>query len=131
MSAVAATLAGRQLAESLMLDTCTVTAAGTNVTDDMTGEVTNTTTTVYSGKCKVQQAAPVGQRVDAGQVSTILVGLSVHLPIVGSENVGRGHIVTITSAVLDTSLVGRTFEVHDLALKSFATARRLGCQEVT
>lgn len=131
MSATTAVLAGRRRAEALMVDTCTVTRAGSGTTDDLTGEVTSTPTTVYAGRCKVQQAAAMGQRVDAGEASTVLLRLEVHLPVAGSEDVRRGDLVTITASANDPALMGKTFRVHDQAAKSFATARRLGVEEVT
>lgn len=123
----------RRAAEALMADTVTVTRPGAGSTDDLTGEVTGGTTTVYSGKAKIQQSAAgaMGQRVDAGELSTILLRLEVHLPVVGSEGVARGDVVTVTAAANDAALVGRTFIVHDLAFKTFATARRLGVEEAT
>lgn len=124
---------GRAAAEALMVDACTVTTAGTGTTDDLTGEVTGGTTTLYTGKCKVQQSGrgAQGQRTDAGELSSVLLRLEVHLPVVGTESVTRGAIVTVTAAANDTALVGRTFQVHDLSFKSYATARRLGVEEVT
>jgi hypothetical protein len=131
MTAQTAVLRGRQAAEALMLDACTVTADGPVTTDDLTGATSGTPATTYSGKCKVQQSAAMGQRVDVGEGSIVLLRLDVHLPVGGSESVRRGQLVTITAAANDTSLVGRTFRVHDEAYKSFATARRLGVEEVT
>jgi hypothetical protein len=124
---------GRAAAEALMQDACVITAAGTGTTDDLTGEVTGGTTTIYTGKCKVQQSGrgSQGQRTDSGQLSTILLRLEVHVPVAGTEAVTRGAVVTITAAANDSALVGRTFAVHDLSFKSFATARRLGVEEVT
>lgn len=121
----------RRAAEALMVDACTVTTAGSGATDDLTGEVTGGTTTLYAGRCKVQQAAALGQRADVGELSTVLLRLEVHLPIAGTEAVTRGAVVTITAAAHDSALVGRTFQVHDLSFKTFATARRLGVEEVT
>lgn len=131
MSATTAILAGRRAAENLMLDTCTIRAAGPVTTDDLTGTTSSTSAVTYSGKCKIQQATAMGQRVDAGEGSTVLLRLEIHLPVVGSENVARGQVVTVDSSVNDQSLVGRTFRIHDEAYKSFATARRLGVEEVT
>lgn len=122
---------GRTASEQGMVDSCTVTSGGTITTDDLTGATTVTGgSTVYTGKCKIQQGAGA-QRTDAGEVVQVLLGLQVHLPVAGSENVTRGAVVTITAAVNDTALVNRTFRVRELAFKSFATARRLGVEEIT
>lgn len=122
---------GRAAAEALMVDACTITAAGSGVTDDLTGEVIGGTTTIYSGKAKIQQSAALGQRADAGELSSILLRLEVHVPVAGTEAVTRGALVTVTASTNDSALVGRTFQVHDLSYKTFATARRLGLEEVT
>ena len=131
LSAQTALARGRAAAQALMIDAVTVTRPGTGTTDDLTGAVTNTPTTIYTGSAKIQQAAAMGQRVDAGETSTILLRLEVHLPVVGSEQVRRGDLVTVTASVNDATLVGRKFRVHDEQYKSFATARRLGVEEVT
>lgn len=131
MSVEFALAAGRRAAERLMVDACTIMRAGTSTTDDLTGEVTDTPSTVYSGRCKVQQAAAMGQRVDAGEGSALLMRREVHLPIVGSEAVRRGDRITITVAVNDSAAEGRPFIVRDEFTKSYATARRLGVEEVT
>jgi hypothetical protein len=124
---------GRRLAESLMLDTCTIRRPGhADTTDDLTGQITRTATTVYSGKCKVQQSTRgMGHRHDVGEEPVLLLRLELHLPVVGSEGLAEGDQVTITTAVHDTDLAGRVFVVHDLEHKSFATARRLMVTEVT
>lgn len=131
MSAQTALARGRVAAESLMVDACAVTRAGSSTTDDLTGAVTSTPATQYSGKCKVQQSQALGQRVDAGEASTVLLRLEVHLPVTGSQAVRRGDLVTVTSSVNDPDLVGKVFRIHDDHHKSFATARRLGVEEVT
>jgi hypothetical protein len=123
----------RRAAEALMVDAVSVSRRGGGTVDDLTGAVTGGATSIYTGRAKVQQstAGVMGARVDAGELSTILLRLEVHLPVVGSEGVARGDVVTVTAATHDTALVGRTFVVHDLAFKTFATARRLGVEEAT
>lgn len=121
----------RRAAEALMVDAVSVSRGGGGTVDDLTGAVTGGGTSIYTGKAKIQQATAMGQRVDAGEVSTVLLRLEVHLPVVGSEGVARGDVVTVTAAAHDAALVGRTFIVHDLAFKTFATARRLGVEEAT
>lgn len=132
MSAQTALLRGRQAAEALMRDACTVTRPGPSTTDDLTGAVTSSPSTQYSGKCKVQQGAG-GRRMDVGEVTQVMLGLRVDLPVVGSQTVAVGDVVTITAvgSTSDPALLNRTFRVKDLLLKSYSTARRLGCEEVT
>lgn len=131
MSAHSVLARGRAAAEALMTDTCTVTAVTGQTTDPETGVVTTTTTTVYTGKCKIQQATAMGQRVRVGEISEILSRVQVHLPVVGSEAVRQGHLVTVTASATDVALVGRVYRIHDEAAKTYATARRFGVEEET
>jgi hypothetical protein len=124
---------GRLKAEGLMVDTCTIQRRTGQTVDHLTAAVTPTYTLKYSGKAKVQTAGAgaMGRRYDVGQVAEVMVRLELHLPIVGSETIARGDLVTITASVLDAALVGRVMRVHDLSHKSFATARRFLLEEVT
>lgn len=132
MTAASILADGRRLAESLMIDACVIKRRGGGVTDDLTGQTTATTTTLYSGICKVQQSTRgMGHRHDVGEEPVLLLRLELHLPVVGSEGLAEGDQVTITTAVHDTDLAGRVFVVHDLEHKSFGTARRLMVTEVT
>lgn len=122
---------GRAAAERGMVDSVTITRKTGVTTNDLTGAVTPTVDAIYGGKCRVQQATAQGNRTDAGEVSVIVLGLQLQLPIVGSELVARGDVVVVDACANDSSLVGRTFTVRDLHHKSEATARRLTCEEVT
>lgn len=119
----------RAAAELGMADTVTIRRT-TGVTT-VGPTVTPVQTVVYAGKARVQQAAAMGQRTDIGEAELVILRLELQLPVVGSEAVARGDIVTVDSAVNDTALPGRTFEVRDLHHKSEATARRMTCEEVT
>src|SRR5258708_330237 len=116
-----------------MVDACTIQRRTGQTTDDLTAAVTPAYASVYAGKAKVQTAGAgaMGRRYDVGQVAEVMMRLELHLPIVGSESVARGDLVTITASVLDSALVGRVMRVHDLSHKSFATARRFLLEEVT
>jgi len=121
---------GRRAAEALMVDACVVEAVTATTTDDITGQVTEQTTTRYAGRCRVQQPAAMGQRTDVGEVTVTVLRLQLQLPVVGSETVARGDRVRLTASV-DTALLGRRWIVRDLAHKTHATARRLTIEEVT
>ena len=131
MSAVAATLAGRAAAEALMVDTCTITRSGEPTTDPDTGEVDDNPTTVYTGRCKVQQQAVQSRPQTPGEAAVQMVRREVHLPVATSGGIRVGDLITITASVLDPDLVGRKLRVRDEHAKSYATARRLGVEEVT
>jgi hypothetical protein len=130
MSATSAVLAGRRAAERLMRDACTITRAGTPVTNDATGQVTNTPTTVYSGKCRVQQTVPVSKPGNVGQAAVWLQRLELQVPMTAT-GIQSDDLVTITASALDADLVGRTFHVRELGHKSHMTSRRVQLEEVT
>jgi hypothetical protein len=127
----AAVAAGRHAAESLMTDSCTITAVTATVTDDLSGQVVQQTRIRYLGRCRVQAPDVQGLRLDVGEVSRVVLRLQLQVPVAGTELVARGDQVLITVSPGDSALVGRTFVVRDLAHKSHATSRRLSIEEVT
>jgi uncharacterized protein DUF6093 len=128
---LAITLArGRARAEALMVDTCTIRRVTSEVTDPFSGTITPTYTTVYSGKCKIQQSEAGGRTEDAGQMFLIMKLRELHLPVSGTEHIRRDDEVSLAASA-DTDLLGRIFYVRDIAGKTFATARRITIQERT
>jgi len=119
----------RAAAESLMLDACTITRPGEPVTDPDTGEVTNTATEVYSGKCKVQSKDSSTSSPEAGGHSFTVVSRQVHIPA-GSADVLDDDVVTITAATL-SQLVGKVYRADGFTPDSYDTAFRLPVKEVT
>jgi hypothetical protein len=81
MSATSVTLRGRAAAERLMLDTCTIQRTASLTTDPDTGVVTPTYTTVYTGKCKVQQQSPASAPTVVGEASVFVGQLELNLPM--------------------------------------------------
>lgn len=120
---------GRAQAEQRMFDACTIQHPTGVTTDDTTGVVTPTMTTIYTGPCRITMAG-TGSPTDAGEVTVAVLSLQVHLPIAGTGDVVHGDLVTITAARNDPELVGRTLRVISKQLKSEATARRVTCEEV-
>lgn len=133
MSAASALARGRALAQSLMVDACLIERVTGQTTDDLTGVVTPTYATTYTGVCKVQTSGSgaMGDRADVGEVAQVVLRIELQLPVVGSEAVRRGQRATITACVHDAAPVGRTFLIRDEQHKSFATARRLQVEETT
>lgn len=131
MSATSALLRGRVAAERLMLDTCTVKRLSGQVNTPDTGQVVNTYTTVYSGKCKVQQAdrSGVARPQSVGEAEVFMSRLQLHLPI-SATGVTSDDIATITASALDPDLVGKVFHVREPSAKTFLTARRFGIEQV-
>lgn len=125
MSATSITLRGRLAALALMQDTCTVQHLTGTSTDQDTGVITPTYSTVYSGACKVQQSAPAATPTDVGEAAVFVGQLTLHLPVTTTTAlVAPDDLVTVTACVLDASLVGKTFRLRGPAHKSYATARR-------
>ena len=128
MSAFDATMRGREAAESLMFETCIVSRPGEPFTDP-DGIVTTPLIEVYTGKCKVQTAgAQAASPVAGGHVYTV-ENLQLHLPVATSLN--TGDTATITSSLLDPTLVGLTFRLVELARGSQRTAARWNVEMVT
>jgi hypothetical protein len=129
MSRASVLARGRAAAEAGMVDACTVTRAGMPVTD-ANGDVTSTPTTVYTGKCRVQQHQATADEKDIGEDNLLLLRVEVQLPmsVTGLE---VGDVITMTASANDPDLPGRAFRIHDLAHKTEATARRVQCVEVT
>jgi hypothetical protein len=115
-----------------MRDACTIRRRVSETTDPVTGVVTPTRSTVYTGPCKVQQSAlgAASAPAEPGDASVRLVAYAVHLPVATSTGIRDGDEITINSAAYDADLVGKVFTVVGGMHKSYATARRLQVQEI-
>lgn len=135
VDAIRAELPGmRAQAEALMVDSCTITQPGSGapVFDENTGKyVDPAPVTVYTGKCRVQVPNVAENLTDSGERAWTVQDALVMLPVDGSEGALVGHTVTITAASLDAQLVGKRYTVTAAHHKTFATARRLRCKEVS
>lgn len=131
MSALDALARGRAAAEALMVDACTIKRLDTQTTDSETGQVTNTYTEIYSGKCKVQRSGLVSvarpQQVGQAQLYTSTLELHVPMSVTGAN---ADDLVSIDTS-MDPDLVGRDLHLRELAHKTYATARRFGLTEVS
>lgn len=130
MTAEIATLQGRIAAETLMVDACTIRRATGTASSDVTGAVTPTYTTLYAGKCRVQQTVPVSKPAEVGQAAIWLQRLQLQLPM-AVTGIQSDDLVTVTASALDAELASRTFRVRELGHKTHMTARRLQIEEVT
>jgi hypothetical protein len=121
---------GRIAAEAGMVDACVIRRRTGSATDPDTGASTPTYSTLYAGVCKIQNSHAEAGRTDVGEDYLLLLRLEVHLPIavIGLQ---VGDEITVTAAAYDADLPGRVFRIHDLAHKTFATARRVGALEKT
>jgi hypothetical protein len=107
-----------------MLDACTITRPGEPTTDPDTGAVTNTATTVYTGKCKVQSKDSATSNPKAGGATFTVVSRQVHIPA-NAADVQDGDVVTITASLLNAFTVGKQYRVDGFEPDSFDTAFRL------
>jgi hypothetical protein len=122
----------RAHAESMMLDACTVTRTAPGTFNDATGvETVGSTTTVYSGPCRLRMARGGGSPTDAGEAQWTLSGVTVSLPVSTSGDVQTGDVVTLTASALDADAVGLVAQVKGVHWQTFSTARRLECEVVT
>lgn len=119
---------GREVAESLMLDTCTIVRLGELVTDPDTGVTTPSETTLYTGKAKVQGLDPQEMNPEAGGATLTVQRYRVDVPV-GSYRPAVGDVVEIGTARLDPNLIGRRYRVVALLHKSYATAYRMAVEE--
>lgn len=132
MSAASVLARGRAAAEALMVDAdaCVITRVPGRTTNTTTGVVTETTSTLYTGKCRVQQKPAEARREEIGEDRTLLLTMMVQLPA-SVTGLIVGDRITITASAHDPDLVGRVLRVQDLAHKSHLTSRRVGVVEVT
>lgn len=130
MSARRAVIRGRLAIEALMVDACTIQRLASSSTNPDTGVVTPTYSTVYTGKCRVQQTIPVAKPHDIGQAAVWLERLLLQVPA-SVTGLASDDLVTVTASSLDGDLVGRTFRVRELGHKTHVTARRAQIEEVT
>lgn len=129
MSAQSAILAGRVAAERLMIDTCTIVRVTGVTTDPVNGRPAETTTPVYSGRCRIQQRGATGSRTDVADASVVQVTYELQLPMSAAAVLVEDR-VTVTAAALDPQLVGRVWRVAGQAAKTHATSRRVEIREV-
>jgi len=129
MSLDAVLSAGRAAAEALMIDECVIRRQVGEETGPG-GVVTPTYSTVYDGKCRMQQPTGTSREVDAGEASLLMVRFELQLPM-SVVGVQADDEVKMTASVHDLDLVNREFLVRGLAHKTHAVMRRLQVEERT
>ena len=74
----------RAQAESLMVDTCEITAAGEPVWDEGDGIFTpGAATTVYEGKCRLRKPSAAPRDTESGETTWAVDDYVLSLPVVG------------------------------------------------
>ncbi|HEX7160400.1 MAG TPA: DUF6093 family protein [Trebonia sp.] len=131
MSRASVLARGRAAAEAGMVDACIIRRITGQVTDPDTGEVTNTYTTIYEGKCRLQQISRTQARPEqAGEAYLLMLRRELQLPM-SVTGLRTEDEVTMTASAYDPDLPGRVFLIRDLFGKTEATARRIAVEEVT
>lgn len=115
-----------------MVDACVITRV-TSQSVDLTGRVTDVTTTVYSGKCRFQQPGGYGRNAAPSPADAAIMHYRVlQLPVASSAGIRQGDRVVVTTCANDPDLVGRHLVVRDQDDgKTEATVRRVGVDQVT
>lgn len=132
MSRASALARGQVAAQAGMRDACTIRRPdGTGTTDPDTGYPTQNYTTIYTGRCRVQQAVAIARPHEAGEDHVLIVRFDLQLPVAGTAGLKVNDQVTITAAVNDPDLINRVFLILELFHKSEPTARRVGMIERT
>lgn len=135
MSRASVLAMGRRAAAEGMFDACTIERIVSVSTDPDTGQTTDVmgSPPVYSGVCRLKEitAAMAREAHPAPSVQQAMRYRVLQLPVIGSEDIQVGDVVTMTTCVNDPDMVGRRFVVRDQSGSSEQTARRLGVEEVT
>ena len=107
-------------AERMMTSTVTITRLGEPVWDEDAGDYTDTLTTVYAGKCKVQTYEAFESKRDVGAATVVIQRYTIHVPVdAGPFEVG--DVVTVAQRIHPE----RRFRVAGTHEKSLQTAQRL------
>jgi len=119
-----------------MLDSCVITGPGAApVWDDANGRWTPATGGVlYAGKCRVTTLDLQPTDAVAGDAVYAVTRPRVDLPASSPGPFPAGAVVTFTAVgpSSDPALLASVFKVvQETSKKSYATARRLACAEVT
>lgn len=122
MSARAAIMQGRRMAESLMVDRWVVYKLDMDDVDPLTGEAVRAI--VYEGKAKLTSYEGYEQTPEVvGHTSTVQ-RMSLHLPV-GPYRPQVGHVAVCVES-LDPNLIGTQYRMtQDAPFKTFATAYRV------
>lgn len=119
---------GQAAADALMLDACTIRRKSGTVFNETTGQYTDTTSTVYTGPCKLQDRLMRGE-AEAGGREVITLSSVLHLPV--AVTAVQVDDVAEMTASQDPAAVGRKLRVAQVVYKTYATARRLQVEDVT
>lgn len=124
--------AGRLAHQQLMVDSCTITRAGSPTLNRATSVLTpGVATTLYSGPCRLKpQRMPRNE--EAQERLTVVAHYELALPFgaLATDDLNVGDTVTITASG-DTRLVNEEFAVLAVDFSSTATAWRITLEAST
>jgi hypothetical protein len=122
----------RAQAESLMVDTLRVEVLTGSAPDPTTLEMTDTYTTVYEGKGRIQRPGNQPAQTVAGEVEFGVGTVYAQLPI-DATGIKRNARVTVLAigGTTDPDLLGVVATVQANLTKTHPTKRTLVCEEVT
>ena len=122
MSARAAIMQGRRMAERLMVDSWVVYKLDMNDVDPLTGEAVREL--IYEGKAKLTSYEGYEQTPEVVGHTATVQRMSLHLPV-GPYRPQVGHVAVCVES-LDTNLIGTQYRMtQDAPFKTFATAYRV------
>jgi hypothetical protein len=122
----------RTAAEAIMVDSCVITAPGSDpVFDENTGRYSSTGgATLYTGPCKRQSASRTFEQTAASGGRVFVEGRDqVHIPV-GAPRIPAGSLVLVTAAPYEPHSVGVRLRVNGPQGKSLGTAQRLNVTEI-
>lgn len=120
---------GRDLAESLMVDTFRITRAdGEPVWDEATGDYTASESVVYEGVGRVRFPGVGGRRVDEQGDAVTIQEAILSLPVDASGGIEVDDVAECVSSRNDPALVGARFRIDERHWQTHSTARRFGVE---
>lgn len=129
MSLQSALAQGRRAAESLMVDSCTVSrGSGEPVFNPETGQYETSGSTVYDGKCRIQSGGTQASNPEAGGAVFTVERVELQLPFGTDLEIGDTTLIT---GSVNPGLVGNRYRVTGLGEKTHATSSRYTVEVVT
>lgn len=125
-------VAGRAAHGQLLVDTCTISRAGTPTLNRATSVLTpGTPTVLYSGPCRLKPQR-VPRNEEAGERLTVVARYELALPFasLATDDLQVGDTVTIAASG-DSRLAGQPFAVMAVDFSSTATAWRISVEAAT
>ena len=129
MSARSAAERGRRAAARLMVDTATISRAGTSSFDASTGLLTATASTVvHTGPCRLRSAASIDAAVVFGEEQVVRSAFVACFPH-DVVDVHVGDVITITESD-DADVFDRSFRVTSVPMLTYSLYKGFPCEVI-